>query len=124
MDPLSQVLELLDLRAASPSRLEAGGRWALSFPGHQHLKIGAVVAGQCWLIPDQSAPQHLAPGDCYLLVSSHPYTAASDDPASSAALSARSPLAPYCPALADAGLLPDHPGRPGPDHPDQRQPLL
>jgi AraC-like DNA-binding protein len=84
MDPLSQVLELLDLRAASPSRLEAGGRWALSFPGHQHLKIGAVLAGQCWLIPDQAAPQHLAAGDCYLLVSSHPYTAASDDPASSA----------------------------------------
>ena len=82
MDPLSQVLELLDLRAASPSRLEAGGRWALSFPGHQHLKIGAVVAGQCWLIPDQAAPQHLAAGDCYLLVSSHPYTAASDDPGS------------------------------------------
>jgi AraC-like DNA-binding protein len=84
VDPLSQVLELLDLRAASPSRLEAGGRWALSFPGHQHLKIGAVVAGQCWLIPDQAAPQHLTAGDCYLLVSSHPYTAASDDPASSA----------------------------------------
>jgi AraC-like DNA-binding protein len=83
MDPLSQVLELLDLRAASPSRLEAGGRWALSFPGHQHLKIGAVVAGQCWLVPDQAAPQHLAAGDCYLLVSSRPYTAASDDPARS-----------------------------------------
>ena len=78
MDPLSQILELLDLRAASPSRLEAGGRWALSFPGHQHLKIGAVVAGQCWLIPDQAAPQHLTAGDCYLLASSRPYAAASD----------------------------------------------
>jgi AraC-like DNA-binding protein len=78
MDPLSQVLELLDLRAASPSRLEAGGRWALSFTGHQHLKIGAVVAGECWLVPENAEPQHLAAGDCYLLASSHPFTAASD----------------------------------------------
>jgi AraC-like DNA-binding protein len=115
VDPLSQVLELLDLHAASPSRLEAGGRWALSFPGHQHLKIGAVVAGQCWLIPDQAAPQHLTAGDCYLLVSSHPYTAASDDPASSAV-----PLSPVLastvlpspwPTPAYYQATPDDPGR-------------
>jgi AraC-like DNA-binding protein len=115
MDPLSQVLELLDLRAASPSRLEAGGRWALSFPGHQHLKIGAVVAGQCWLIPDQAAPQHLAAGDCYLLVSSHPYTAASDDPASSAvpvsAVPASTVLPSPWPTPAYYQTTPDDPGR-------------
>jgi AraC-like DNA-binding protein len=78
MDPLSEVLELLDLRAASPSRLEAGGRWALSFAGHQHLKVGAVVAGECWLIAEGAPPRHLAVGDCYLLASSRPYVAASD----------------------------------------------
>jgi AraC-like DNA-binding protein len=78
MDPLSQVLELLDLRAALPSRLEAGGRWALSFAGHQHLKVGAVVAGECWLIAEGAAPRHLMAGDCYLLASSRPYVAASD----------------------------------------------
>jgi AraC-like DNA-binding protein len=77
MDPLSHVLELLDLRAASPSRLEAGGRWALRFTGHQHLKVGAVLAGECWLVPDDAEPRHLAAGDCYLLVGSHPFTAAS-----------------------------------------------
>jgi AraC-like DNA-binding protein len=78
MDPLSEVLELLDLRAAAPSRLEAGGRWALSFTGHQQLKIGAVLAGECWLVPDEAEPLHLAAGDCYLLVGGHPFTAASD----------------------------------------------
>ncbi len=52
MDPLSDVLDLLDLRAAAPARLEAGGHWALSFAAHQHLKVGAVVAGQCWLTPE------------------------------------------------------------------------
>ena len=114
MDPLSQVLELLDLRAASPSRLEAGGRWALSFPGHQHLKIGAVVAGQCWLIPDQGAPQHLTAGDCYLLVSSHPYAAASDDPASAVSLSpvpASTVLPSPWPTPAYYQTTPDDPGR-------------
>jgi AraC-like DNA-binding protein len=78
MDPLSDVLELLDLRAASPSRLEAGGRWALSFNGHQHLKVGAVVAGECWLTAEGAPPRHLSAGDCYLLASSRPYVAASD----------------------------------------------
>jgi AraC-like DNA-binding protein len=115
MDPLSQVLELLDLRAASPSRLEAGGRWALSFPGHQHLKIGAVVAGQCWLIPDQAAPQHLTAGDCYLLVSSHPHTAASDDPASSTGplspVPASAVLPSPWPTPAYHQTTPDDPGR-------------
>jgi AraC-like DNA-binding protein len=78
MDPLSDVLELLDLRAASPSRLEAGGRWALGFTGHQHLKVGAVVTGECWLVPQGAEPQHLTAGDCFLLASSRPYAAASD----------------------------------------------
>lgn len=78
MDPLSEVLELLDLRAASPSRLEAGGRWALGFTGHQHLKVGAVVTGECWLIAEGTGPRHLRAGDCYLLASSRPYVVASD----------------------------------------------
>ncbi|HEY2276935.1 MAG TPA: AraC family transcriptional regulator [Streptosporangiaceae bacterium] len=115
MDPLSQVLELLDLHAASPSRLEAAGRWALSFPGHQHLKIGAVVAGQCWLIPDQAAPQHLAAGDCYLLVSRRPYTAASDDPAGHGVppnpVSASTVLPSPWPTPAYYQTTPDDPGR-------------
>jgi AraC-like DNA-binding protein len=78
MDPLSEVLEVLDLRAASPSRLEAGGRWSLGFAAHQHLKVGAVLAGECWLIAEGAPPRHLTVGDCYLLASSRPYVAASD----------------------------------------------
>jgi AraC-like DNA-binding protein len=78
MDPLSEVLDLLDLRAALPSRLEAGGSWALSFTGHRHLKVGAVLAGACWLIPEGAGPLRLTAGDCYLLSSSRPFTVASD----------------------------------------------
>jgi AraC-like DNA-binding protein len=110
MDPLSQVLELLDLRAASPSRLEAGGRWALSFPGHQHLKIGAVVAGECWLRPEHAAPQHLAAGDCYLLASSRPFTAASDELATRAVPSSTVLPSPW-PTPAYYQTTPDDPGR-------------
>lgn len=66
------------MRAASPSRLEAGGRWALGFAGHQHLKVGAVLAGECWLMPGDAEPAHLRAGDCYLLASNRPYAAGSD----------------------------------------------
>jgi AraC-like DNA-binding protein len=76
MDPLSRAFELLALRAAAPSRLEAGGHWSLSFSGHQQLKVGAVVAGEMWLISPEAEPQHLTAGDCYLV--SRPFVAASD----------------------------------------------
>jgi AraC-like DNA-binding protein len=87
MDPLSDVLELLALQTASSSRLEAGGSWALRFSGQDHLKLGTVAAGHCWLIPEGGSAIHLVAGDCYLLASARPYVAASDpdlEPASSA----------------------------------------
>jgi AraC-like DNA-binding protein len=78
VDPLSEVLAMLDVRMVQPSRLEAGGRWALRSPGNQHLNLGAVLAGQCWLTAEGSEPIHLRAGDCYLLNSSRPYQAGSD----------------------------------------------
>jgi AraC-like DNA-binding protein len=36
------------------------------------------VAGECWLLPESAEPLHLTTGDCYLIASSHPFTAASD----------------------------------------------
>ncbi|MDN3359666.1 AraC family transcriptional regulator [Actinomadura sp. DC4] len=78
VDPLSEVLTLLDVRAALPSRFEAGGRWALRFERHHHVKVGALLAGRCWLTPEGAEPVLLRPGDCYLLASGRPYTSASD----------------------------------------------
>jgi hypothetical protein len=63
VDPLSEVLALLDVRAAVPSRLEAGGRWALRFGGNEHVKLGAVLAGQCWVTADRDEPVFLRTGD-------------------------------------------------------------
>jgi AraC-like DNA-binding protein len=78
MDPLSDVLSLLNVSTASPSRLEAGGRWALAFKGYQHVKVGAVVAGTCWIIAGDTPPVRVEAGDCYLLASGRPYKIAGD----------------------------------------------
>jgi AraC-like DNA-binding protein len=78
VDPLSDVLTLLDIRSAESSRLECGGRWALSFEGYQHIKVGAVLAGSAWITVAGSPPVQLITGDCYLLVGGQPYQAAGD----------------------------------------------
>ncbi|MFF3560902.1 AraC family transcriptional regulator [Streptomyces sp. NPDC002574] len=73
MDPLSDVLNLLHLRGASPSRMEVGGRWALRFRAYPYVKVGAVLTGSCRLAPDGTAPLLLGAGDCYLLTGDRPY---------------------------------------------------
>jgi AraC-like DNA-binding protein len=78
VDPLSKMLAMMDLRAAQPSRFEASGPWSLRFSGyHQHVKVGAVLAGRCWLAADGRPTVSLSAGDCYLLSSSLPFTASS-----------------------------------------------
>ncbi|MEO3870024.1 AraC family transcriptional regulator [Nonomuraea sp. B12E4] len=64
-DPLSDALALLNVRAAMPSRLEAGGRWALRFEGYEHVKLGAVLSGSCWLTVEGARPLRLEAGDCH-----------------------------------------------------------
>ncbi|MFJ4847038.1 MULTISPECIES: AraC family transcriptional regulator [unclassified Streptomyces] len=78
MDPLSDVLNLLHLRGAAPSRMEAGGRWALRFRAYPYVKVGAVLAGTCVLAPDGTDPLRLEAGDCYLLTGNRPYQVGSD----------------------------------------------
>lgn len=90
-DPFTDVLSLLQVRSMRCTRLEAGGAWALEFPGRSRLKLVAVLRGQCWLLlPDQPA-HHLRTGDVFLL-SDTPYAVASD---------------PAVPAEDGTGLFPD-----------------
>lgn len=78
MDPLSDVLELLTVGSATSRRLEAGGTWALSFPGVEHVKFGAVHRGACWLSVDGADGElHLRAGDCFVLAGGHAYSTAS-----------------------------------------------
>jgi AraC-like DNA-binding protein len=78
VDPLSDVLQLLAVRSVLPSRFEAGGDWAVSFPAFRHVKFGAVYRGEAWIVAAGVEPELLRAGDCYVLTGEEPYVIASD----------------------------------------------
>jgi AraC-like DNA-binding protein len=74
MDPLTDVLALLDLRSAQFARLEAQEPWAVGFSGYRHIKFGAVLEGSCRIaVAGLPAPVVLGEGDCYLIGSGRAY---------------------------------------------------
>ncbi|WP_406177319.1 AraC family transcriptional regulator [Streptomyces sp. NBC_00996] len=74
MDPLTDVLGLLDLRTAQFGRLEAAEPWAVGFPGYRHIKFGAVLQGTCRVtVAGLPEPVTLAEGDCYLIGNGRTY---------------------------------------------------
>jgi hypothetical protein len=80
MDPLSNVLSLLEPRNYLSAGFAAGGDWAIQFPDQQGgIKTGAVVAGECWLsVEGAPDPVRLRTGDCFLLPNARPFRLASD----------------------------------------------
>jgi AraC-like DNA-binding protein len=80
MDPLSNVLSLLKPQNYLAAGLDAGGDWAIQFPGvQQGIKTGAVVSGGCWLeVEGVSEPMRLETGDCFMLPSANRFRLASD----------------------------------------------
>ncbi|MDX6743963.1 AraC family transcriptional regulator [Actinocorallia sp. A-T 12471] len=75
MDPLEDVLTLLEPRARLSAGLRAGGRWAVRFTAPEAVKFNAVRRGSCLLEVDGlDAPVPLAEGDCYLLTRPRPFT--------------------------------------------------
>jgi AraC-like DNA-binding protein len=78
VDPLSDVLRILAVRSVLPSRFEAGGDWAVSFPAFRHVKFGAVHRGEAWIVAAGADPERLRTGDCYVLTGEEPYVIASD----------------------------------------------
>jgi AraC-like DNA-binding protein len=78
VDPLADVFGLLDVRSAKCARLEADAPWAVAFGGYRHVKLGAVLRGECVISVDGVAGERrLGPGDCYLLGNGRPYRLAS-----------------------------------------------
>lgn len=67
LDPLSDVLASLNVRTGSLAGLDAAGGWALRFEVREHIKIGAVLTGSCWIGADGAPPVRLEAGDCFLL---------------------------------------------------------
>lgn len=84
LDPLSDLLALLRPENYMSAGFDAGGAWAVRFPGGAAtIKTGAVVSGHCWLlvedetgVPDTSL--RLGPGDCFVLPSGRPFRFASE----------------------------------------------
>lgn len=81
MDPLSDVLSLLRPRGHLSACLDAGGAWAVRFPGQADggIKCGAVASGACWLAVDgEPGAVRLEAGDCFLLTHGRPFRLAAD----------------------------------------------
>ncbi|MGW6007826.1 AraC family transcriptional regulator [Streptomyces sp. NPDC055210] len=79
MDPLEDVLTLLQTRSHLSASLAAGGRWAVRFDAPRVVKFNAVRRGSCQLKVDGiDEPIGLAEGDCYLLTRPRSFTLRSD----------------------------------------------
>jgi AraC-like DNA-binding protein len=79
MDPLSDVLSLLKPQSHVSAGFDAGGDWAIAFPGNIGIKCYAVVSGGCFLVVEGvEAPVRLAAGDCFLLPSGRAFRLASE----------------------------------------------
>ncbi len=80
MDPLSDVLSLLQPQSYLTVGLDAGGGWAVRFDNQVgRIKCYAVTAGACWLRADGvGEPVRLTSGDCFVLPSGRSFMLASD----------------------------------------------
>ncbi len=78
MDPLSDVLSLLKPQSHVSAGFDAGGDWAVAFPGNIGIKCYAVVSGACYLVVEAvPEPVRLEGGDCFLLPSGRAFRLAS-----------------------------------------------
>jgi AraC-like DNA-binding protein len=68
MDPMSDILGLLQPSSYGFRGLDAGGNWAIDFDPANGLKCQALRSGSCWLqLDDGSAPMAFNAGDLVLL---------------------------------------------------------
>ena len=78
MDPLSDVLSLLEARSVLSNGLTVGGPWCMAFRAYDGIKMGAVLMGDCWLRPQGEPAVRLTRGDCWLMSGGRPYLMGSD----------------------------------------------
>ncbi|NIF18225.1 AraC family transcriptional regulator [Pantoea sp. Cy-639] len=78
MDPLSDVLSLLQPRNQFYAGFDAAGDWSFDFPAHDGIKFTAVIRGTCWGVTDDlEQPIRFDEGDCFLLNSDRRFTLSS-----------------------------------------------
>jgi AraC-like DNA-binding protein len=79
MDPLSDILVLVQPRTYATGGFSAGGDWGVRFPAHGMVKCYSVVRGECWLAVDNIAePIRLQTGSCFLLPRGWPFSLSSE----------------------------------------------
>ncbi|MER5353673.1 AraC family transcriptional regulator [Kitasatospora sp. NPDC002551] len=78
-DPVSETLELTDVRCALSRGLTAAGTWSLAFPAPGRLRIQAVLRGAVWLtVQGAGQPVRLEAGELAVLAGDRAYALASD----------------------------------------------
>lgn len=79
VDPLSDALTRMSLRAFINVALDAGGAWAMDFPGYEGFTFNVVQKGECWLsIQGEKRRTRLKAGDCFLMTGGRRFSLASD----------------------------------------------
>lgn len=79
MDPLSDILSLLEPKSYFVGGFRAGGEWSVHFGAHDGIKCYAVTLGGCWLVHEGiPEPVRIEQGDCLLLPHGLPFRVASD----------------------------------------------
>ena len=73
VDPLSDIVSLLEPRDCVAAGLDAGGDWSIRFERHAGLKCNAVLHGRCSLRVDGAEPVTLETGDCAILPHGRPF---------------------------------------------------
>jgi len=79
VDPLSDVLSLLNPHSFAAAGFDLGGDWSIQFPPQSGIKCYALISGNCWLRIDGVAdPLYATAGDCLLLPKGRSFRVASD----------------------------------------------
>jgi AraC-like DNA-binding protein len=80
MDALTDLLDGPRARGAFLLRSTLAPPWSVRIRDEAPLTLLSMVRGTAWLIPDDGAPERVAPGDMVVFRGPDPYTV-SDDPA-------------------------------------------
>jgi AraC-like DNA-binding protein len=78
MDPFVDLIRLLRPRATLWTRIDAGGRWGVSFRQREDTLFCWVQSGECLLLRPNSAPVLLSQDDFALVRTTTPFTLTSD----------------------------------------------
>jgi AraC-like DNA-binding protein len=78
MEPLADVITLLDPRAVGTKVIQGAGRWAVRRSRMDFAGFGLVLIGECWLGVNGQKPMRLVKGDFVLLPANPGFTIASD----------------------------------------------